>query len=406
MSFANRIPIEKLVEQAVTQLQELSYSIITIRSYRHVWNAIIDCAKETNKEYMSAELGSSAMRKAFKIDIYSGSLTKNEKRLRRAVTMLLEFQETGRVIKHKNRYDYSFSDGYEHVAQGFLEYLKKELGLKPETVRNYYMSLDKFLAYCDFNRAKNVKNINSDMVTAYLRTFAGYSKSHINTQIRVLQRFFEFARKNGETDAVFKWPKVMIYKDKGIPNYYKADEIKSILDAVDRANPLGKRDYAILLLAAKYGLRCGDIVLLEFSDIDFNTNQINLTQQKTDKPLSLFLLPDVGWALIDYIKNGRPKSDSTRIFIKHRTPYDGFEHGGSLNQVLQKYVNAAGVKNNPQNKNHFHMLRYSLASDLLRKDIPLTVISGILGHSELNITAKYTRLDFNQLRACALEVPV
>jgi integrase len=221
-----------------------------------------------------------------------------------------------------------------------------------------------------------------------------------------LKCFFEYAAESGYSIPEIQWPKICIHKDKNIPQYYTAEEIKAILGAVDRANPLGKRDYAILMLAAHCGFRAGDIKELEFSDIDFENCQINITQEKTQKPLSTYLLPDVGWALIDYLQNGRPQSDSPKIFITHITPYESFVQSSALSFIIKKYAAAANVRGKKEQKNSFHMLRYSLASDLLKQDVPLTTISGILGHSGLNITSTYTRLDFNQLKSCALEVPV
>jgi len=397
--------LPELVAKAEEHMKALRYSKYTMGVYRSVWNALLKYAKEHNEQFMSAELGVSAMQSHYDVDIYSENLGKYQSHLRRAVNALLEFQITGCITKRKNRYNYRFPDGFASLGERFIEHLQKVLGLKSETIRNNFLNLEKFFNFCRFQGIEKISQVDVQLINDFSKTLVGYSKDYAAGQIRILRRFFDFAHESGETEAVFQWPKIMVYKDKDIPSYYKPEEIKAILEAVDRANPLGKRDYAILLLAARYGFRGGDIKLLEFSNIDWTRNEISITQQKTGKPLSLYLLPEVGWALIDYIKNGRPQSDCPKIFIRHMTPYDGFAYGGSFVQILRKYTDAANVKSKPEEKKTFHMLRYSLASNLLRQDIPLTTISGILGHSELDITAKYTRLDFNQLQVCALEVP-
>ncbi|WP_434084578.1 tyrosine-type recombinase/integrase [Lacrimispora xylanisolvens] len=111
-----------------------------------------------------------------------------------------------------------------------------------------------------------------------------------------------------------------MYKDRRVPEYYSADEISKILSSIDRGNPLGKRNYAMILLGVKYGLRISDIRTLKLSDISFEKNIISIIQQKTGKPLSLDLLPDVGWAIIDYLKYGRPNIEATEVFCSPRPP--------------------------------------------------------------------------------------
>jgi site-specific recombinase XerD len=152
-------------------------------------------------------------------------------------------------------------------------------------------------------------------------------------------------------------------------------------------------------------LRISDIKNLRLNNVNFVKKVISITQVKTDKPLTLHLLPDVGWAIIDYIKHGRPQSDSPEIFVRHVVPYTSFAVTDSVAHIIGKYANAAGINKPLPTKNSFHMLRYGLASELLQKKISLTTISGILGHSELNVTTTYTKIDVTQLRACALEVP-
>ena len=163
----------------------------------------------------------------------------------------------------------------------------------------------------------------------------------------------------------------------------------------------------MILLAARYGLRIGDIRTLKLTDVDFNTNQIHIIQQKTSKPLTLDLLPDVGWALIDYLKFGRPQASAAEIFLRHAHPYGPLGESDNMGYVIRQYAVAAGIRKNAEKERHsFHMLRYSLASDLIQQGISLTTISGILGHSQLSVTSKYTQLDMPQLMDCALEVPV
>jgi integrase len=222
----------------------------------------------------------------------------------------------------------------------------------------------------------------------------------------VLKAFLDFARIENSAVERFTFPDVSVFKDRKVPEYYESKEIGLMLAQIDRANPRGKRDYAMILIGARYGLRISDIKNLKLSDIDFVSNKISIVQVKTGRSLMLDLLPDVGWAIIDYLKNGRPQTETSTVFVRHVAPYDSFGTHDNLAHIIGKYATAAGVKGGAKSKSSFHMLRYGLASELLKQDVSLTTISGILGHSELNVTTLYTKIDVPQLIVCALEVPV
>lgn len=346
------------------------------------------------------------LREHYAIDMYSSNLSEYKNHMRRSVMLLLEFQLTGSITKRMPKYDHAFPVQYADTGEKFMQSLTEGVNLSPGTLRNYHLALEKFFSFAIFHGAASLRDIDASIINTYVKTLAGYSKSYIAARLRMLNRFFSFAYKEGSVTAKFQWPTVTVYRDRAIPEYYTDSEIKKLLGAVDRANARGKRDYAMLLMAVRYGLRVSDIKGMTFSNVDFERNIISITQQKTRKPLTLTLLSDVGWAIIDYIKNGRPQSSCPNIFIRHVAPYETFGRDDNLDYLLSNYARAVGLKTAARPKSSFHMLRYSLASDLLRQDISLTTISGILGHSEINTTYKYTRLDFNQLRVCALEVPV
>jgi integrase len=171
---------------------------------------------------------------------------------------------------------------------------------------------------------------------------------------------------------------------------------------VDRSNPIGKRDYAIILLIARLGLRSGDVVNLKFENINWEENRISITQQKTGRPLTLPLLEDVGLAIIDYLKFGRPKCEYQNIFVIHKPPETPCTVGGMYTLVSNR-ISRAGLHKNKKKRGP-HALRHSLASRLLEENIPLPIISEILGHASSNTTATYLSIDINKLRQCALEV--
>lgn len=161
-------------------------------------------------------------------------------------------------------------------------------------------------------------------------------------------------------------------------------------------------NYVILLLAAKLGLRSGDIASLRFENINWELNTVHITQGKTGTPLELPLLEELGWAIIDYVKNGRPATHRQTILVRHNSPFDALS--GGTYDIMQKYIRRANLSI-PAGKRHgLHALRHSLASKLLEQNTPLPIISGVLGHLNTDTTKAYLKINVEQLRQCALEV--
>ena len=161
------------------------------------------------------------------------------------------------------------------------------------------------------------------------------------------------------------------------------------------------RDYAIILTAVRLGLRESDILNLRFSNIDWENGKIQIIQKKTKQPLCLPLTDDVAWAIIDYLKNGRPGCDCDYVFVRHNRP---ITHLNSTYDIVQKYIRQSQITL-PSGKRHgLHALRHSLASKMLEQGIALPTISGVLGHLSSDTTKYYLKIDVNQLRQCALEV--
>lgn len=403
---ATKISVAKLIERTDKRMVELGYSAGTMRHIREAWNVLRKFAATQGAEHMTPELGMAMLKDHYGIDMYSVDISGYKSLIRRSVMLLLEFQLTGGIAKRQPRYDHAFPQRYAEIGERYLQRFIEIAAPSEGSIRNYHLALEKFFGFAIFNGAAEPKDLDAKVISSYVKTFAGYSKSTISGKMNTLRRFCSFAYKEGVLTSEFQWPTVTVYEDRRIPEYYTADEIELILGSVDRANPRGKRDYAMLLIAARCGFRVSDIKALEFANIDFVNNTINITQQKTGKQLTIPLLPEVGWALIDYIKNGRPQSDCPNIFIRHVAPYQSFGTHDNLAYLITNYARMAGLKAQADRKSSFHMLRYSLASELLQKGVSLTTISSILGHSEINTTSQYTRLNFNQLRVCALEVPV
>lgn len=151
-------------------------------------------------------------------------------------------------------------------------------------------------------------------------------------------------------------------------------------------------------------MRAGDICSLSFKNLKWEHNEIELIQEKTQEKILLPLLPEVGSAIIDYLKYGRPITESATIFLRHTCPITPLTPP-TLHSIVSQYLRLAGIKVPDGKKHGPHALRHSLASALLEENTPLPIISEVLGHTTTNTTSIYLKIDVNHLRRCALDVP-
>jgi len=180
-------------------------------------------------------------------------------------------------------------------------------------------------------------------------------------------------------------------------------EVAKILEAVDRGNPCGKRDYTIIVLITRLGLRGIDVKRLEFADLDWPGNRLSVVQAKTGHRVQLPLLKEVGWALIDYIRCGRPQSDCPQVFIRHTAPIGPFSDQDHLHQILLKHARVARVRLGENRRHGMHSLRHTLATRLLEDGTPIEQTADILGHQSVASTGVHLKSSLGLLVTCALD---
>jgi len=169
------------------------------------------------------------------------------------------------------------------------------------------------------------------------------------------------------------------------------DDLSLTVGSVDRSTAIGKRDYAILLLAASSGMRSGDIAKIKLSDIDWRKNEIHMVQGKTQAPVNLPLQKGVGAALAEYILNGRPESKSPQIFLRNLAPFQSFRDGVSIACVLRRRMKTAGIP---------HAL--GVGTRMTTEGVPVATVAQVLGHQNIDSARPYISLDIEGLRECAL----
>ena len=189
------------------------------------------------------------------------------------------------------------------------------------------------------------------------------------------------------------------------PHPWTSEDVRRVLGQIDRQSAIGKRDYAMVLLTVRLGVRVGDLRRLELGWFDWRAKTLALTQHKTDVPLTLPLPGDVGWAVIDYVRHGRPDAACRQVFVKHRYPFTAFGSSASAGCRLNYYARRAGIVFAAGRSHGLHSLRGALAVAMLQDDTPPPVVTAVLGHAAGTTTAAhYLRLDTEHLRRCALDV--
>ncbi len=369
---------------------------------------MLEFAEKRGESDYSEQLGIDFLENQFNIfeKDFDGSLLQSEVQSLRIIRMLGDFQLHGTVLrryyKHK---EILHNKNFIKIITEFRNYCTN-LNYSSVTIGHYTKTSEKFLDYADSHRIASCEQINLIVINNYIKTLVGYTYKTVEQQLCSLRVFFKYLLRNGliAIDYSAKIPMVQSRKQTRIPSVWPLDDLKKLIAAIDRGNPMGKRDYAIILLACRLGLRVSDIKELKFENFKWENKQLVFVQSKTRTAVNLPLIKDAGWAVIDYLKYGRPNVESPFIFIRHIAPFLPFSKDDHLSQIIVKYMRLAHIPVSSEKKAGMHSLRHTLASLLLENDTPLPVISDILGHIDTESTAVYLKVDIKKLKECPLDI--
>ena len=265
----------------------------------------------------------------------------------------------------------------------------------------------RFLGYLDEVGVVDLAALGVRDLSGFFLRQRGLRRKTIASIRSCLRDFLAFSATAGQTPQGLadRLPPHRHIRHESEPHLWTVEEIRRLLAGIDRGSATGKRDYAMILATARLGLRVSDLRHLELGDLDWRAKTITIVQHKTGRPLSLPLLDDVGWAVIDYIKGGRPETACRKVFVKHRHPFDTFGCGSSVASRLSRHAARAGITFPPGQVCGMHSLRGALAVAMIGNGAPMPVVSAVLGHASSDTTqAYYLRFDVERLRCCALDV--
>ena len=394
-----KIPLPDLAEQLFIKLSELRYSEKYIYYLRILSDKLLKYAEGIGETHMSEELKS-----AFINDIYGSQKQKAARdSAARCADMLLMIEGFGTIL-YKRATGVVFPDGLSEHYEMFSAVL--QCRVRESTLKTYRSHLLISADYLSGQGITDVKDVTRDTVVNFTMSLARFSGSSANSILSLFSQLLDYVYECGFTteNKSQYCMKVNFYKGEKIPPTFTANEIARTIAIVNRSTAIGKRDYAMLMLASRTGLRPCDIIGLKFKHLRFDTDSIEISQQKTGKMLTLPLTEDVGTALIEYLRDGRPKSDYDNVFIRHAAPYKPFTSRG--NKMVGRYMARAGIDRYDEREPGFRAFRHSLAGNMLENNVSIYKIKDYLGHESPNTTMRYIKIDTSELKNCALEVPL
>ena len=323
----------------------------------------------------------------------------------RAVSRLREFFEKGDIShvaaggnarKHLN-------PSNEALLQEFLNWGGP---VNPKTRKDMEWAVRRYLSWLEYQGIRDALDVNAHSFSGFMSMAAGrYGSGSLHDLRLFLKKFHHFLNDEKGLDIPYEFVlSLPVVREKKVFHPLTLDEIRRTVAQIDRSTPMGKRDYAAILLSARCGLRGSDIISLRLGDIDWRGNSIKLVQKKTGNPIVLPLLTDVGEALKEYILNGRPDVPSEYIFLRAVHPYLPFRRTIVLAHLWSGYQKKAGIERYAHDGKGFHALRRTLGKELTLAEIPVTTTAQILGHQSPDSSKQYISLDSIHLKECALDL--
>ncbi len=323
--------------------------------------------------------------------------------IRASLRVFLEANENGFFRRRVGSVPRTVPTWLAPALDQYGTFLRTHCGLADRTFVKRSWQLTRFAEFLEQLGVKSLEAIAPLHVQQFLIKLRAQALATRITYAVTLRTFFGWAYSAGTMSKDLR-PAVAAprrFKQQGIRDVLKESEVARILAAVDRSTITGRRDYAILILASRYGLRPCDIRQLQLESIHWRDGIISLKQSKTGRVLTLPLLPDVAAALIAYVRDGRPATTSRHVFIRHRAPFEPFVATNNLAAIMRRALERVGLHQRV-GRHGLYLFRHTLASRMLAAKCPIKTIGDVLGHASTETTREYTSIDLTALRGVML----
>jgi site-specific recombinase XerD len=325
--------------------------------------------------------------------------------IRRVALMLDEYYETGSLVwqQLKPIKLHLLAERFSILLDSFCKERHDSGILSHNTLEADRVTVRQFLFILEDMGHTCFMRVTLKDISECIKTLAKQNPSM--SYLSYIRNFLTFLHKQNETeiDLCVAIPRIVPPRTV-IQEGFTLEEIDSMLNEIDRGSAIGKRDYAIILLAAQTGLRAVDIADIKFTEIDWRLNTINITQEKTKRGLALSLPMEAGNAIAEYILDGRPKCELPFIFLKMRNPVSKMDRK-TVGAIVRRYARCIAIKNPGGRRKGFHGLRRAFGGRLLEAEIPIELLSELLGHCHINSSKPYLSANEAGLKSCALSIP-
>lgn len=394
--------ISEIITHALTILEQevglasSTIKVVSSRSFKPISDFFKRKIEKNYKEDLIVELEAS-----YEEDLIRGRISRNVFNLRiRGTRTLREIYDTGTFFwKGPATKEISIlSDEYERILTGMFNQNNSE-----KRVRNTLSICRRFFSSLANSGINSIAMASAEHIQAFLCDISKARPKSMDDVIGSLRKIDRHLTASGLPGlphaGLLQAPRA---RERKIYPCMPQNDLSIVFKSIDRGSAIGKRDYAMLVLAANSGMRAGDIANIKLSDIDWHKNELQILQGKTQNPIVLPLQKGVGAALADYILNGRPESKSVQIFLRSLAPYQRLKDGVSVACVLRRRLKAAGISHEFGDGKTMHGIRRMLGTHMTSEGIPLTTVAQVLGHQNTNSTKPYISLDIEGLRECAL----
>ena len=323
--------------------------------------------------------------------------------IRASARLLLETDEQGHVRRRVAGFvPRPLGPWFEPAVDAYGVFLRQHRGLADRTVRKRVRQLGQFADFLEQAGVRTIAHIRAAHVQQFSTLRPGSAAHRLSYGV-TLRSFLRWAYVEGRLamDLSAATLSARHHRHTGLRDVLGDDEITRLLTAVDHSSAIGRRDYAVLILAARYGMRPSDIRQLRLDDLHWRDGVLAIRQAKTGRPLVLPLLPDVRAALIAYLRDGRPATAARQLFVRHRAPFEPFVPANNLAAIMRTALRRAGLAARPGRRG-LYLFRHTLATRMLAAECRIKTIGDVLGHVSTDTTMEYANVDLHGLRKVAL----
>ncbi len=291
----------------------------------------------------------------------------------------------------------------ESALQAYTTFLQEHRGLPARTVHKRVWQLCRVADFWDHSGATTLSEVRAFHIQQFFLQLVHEKPATRRTYGVTLRSFLRWAYQDGRLPLDLRAAVLTgrHMRQAQVREVLAAEDVERVLAAVDRSRAVGRRDYAVLLLAIRYGMRPSDIRQLRLDHLQWRQGLIALRQAKTGRPLTLPLLPEIAEALAAYLRQGRPETTAREVFVRHRAPFAPFVPTNNLAAILRPVLRRTGLDRRPGGRG-LYVFRHALASRLLAAGCPIKSIADVLGHQSTDTTMEYATVNLAALRGVAL----